>query len=253
MIPKIFIVGLPRSGSTFLRSVLGAHTDIYEVEEETTLFNLDSYFSKLVNSPNSINLNIFINNFNNAYWLRKVNFGGEWNPGLHNSIDESVVKAALSKLKSTFIEGNIDSIRIFLDDLFLCNDHKTFIEKTPIHCMNVSTIKHLYKDSIIIYTTRSHEKIINSLPNQDWFLESQDPVVYLENYIEQAQAEISKCDGVIMCDMHKFCEDPTDLIDTIVELGIPKSGRDSIYNKYSTLNCKDLINGNIVQSDKRVN
>lgn len=251
-VPRVFVTGAPRSGTTFVRKVIGNHPDLNEVKDETNLFRTD-YFTNLINSPQpKYDLERFLKVFDNFYWERQVPWAGEWNPGLHNCISRNTVDQALLYLKKNYNQDNqIECLRKFLDLMFL-GDKASWVEKTPLHCHSIKEIRSVYPDAIILYTMRDLRKIEQSLPEQDWFRALNfSPRSYIKAIINKAEEEIDS--KVIRVLLEDFIEDPQPFFDQMAVQGLPKDGFKHCLAVYNNIADKGLVYRTKKTSDRRVN
>ncbi len=129
----LFLVGPPRSGTTWLQSLLGNHPDI-GTAQESHLFN--HFLGPMVES-----------------WDHMLSFqdgrGGIGLPAYQTEVEFL-----------TMLEGVVHSVLSRADEY---HRYPIFLEKTPDHIRNMDHISRILPDAKIIYMIRSPADVIESM------------------------------------------------------------------------------------------
>ncbi len=136
----IFLVGVPRSGTTWIQSMLAAHPEI-GTSQESHLFN--QFITPMINQ-----------------WQSAVAFeDGRGGVGLPAYLTE--------KEFEDVIQSFIYNCWAKSDDF---NQHPFFVEKTPDHLVHIETIAKLIPSAKFIYLKRNPSDVIESLlaAGKDW-------------------------------------------------------------------------------------
>ena len=241
-LPRIFVTGCPRTGTTFMRKIIGAHPDVFEVPEETNLF-LHGTLGRLVRNEDT-------DSFFNYFWsncYKRVHPWSEWSGGVHHFMDRESAKKALDWM---YIHQGVGAVRTFVDMLLL-EAEDTWVEKTPLHCLHMDDLRQVFPDCIIIYMERNLENIKASLVEQDWFPNA-DPETFSKDIIEKAEEQIAKVGNIIRIDLDSFLEDPVPYIDEMADYGLPAVGTDLMFKEFDKVADKNIA-ARISNSDRRVN
>lgn len=150
----IFIVGMPRSGTTLLNYILHAHSKI-SIAPETHFF--DKFFNKYKNilsySPNKkIEM---LNSYLNGEDIEILDFTKEEKKEI---IDSTILSDF--KLKKTFYE--------ILNKYSEKTNSKIFGEKTPAHLEYIETINKWFPNAKFIIIYRDPRDVCLSLKNVPW-------------------------------------------------------------------------------------
>jgi hypothetical protein len=161
-LPPIFIVGMPRSGTTLLAAMMGAHPRLM-CGPETHFFdslpeNSDDLCMRTDWPDGAID------------YLYSISHVGESIPGNYGLTRPELV-AALSQR-----EPSIASILSGLLELPLCRAGKPrWVEKTPDHLPYVTQIRQHFPDSPIVRIVRDPRDVLASLISLPW-----GPTTYFE-------------------------------------------------------------------------
>lgn len=131
----IFIISLPRSGSTLLQRILNNHSEIATTSEPWLLLPL-------------------------IYMIKRTGLVSEYS---HTS--SYIALADLIKKLPNKEDDFYDSIRLFADSIYskFCQDQKYFVDKTPRYFLIIDDIYKIYPDAKFIYLVRNPLDIIASI------------------------------------------------------------------------------------------
>ena len=150
----IFILGMVRSGTTLLRSILDNHPSIFIPRETSFFYLIEEYKSKFkIFDTEKINFNEFWN------WYK------EGRRFTYLELDEEEVK------RNFQLSDKSGVIKIF-DSVMLTNmklhSKVRWGEKTPGHESYLKEILHYYPNSKLIFVIRDPRAIYASLNNVPW-------------------------------------------------------------------------------------
>jgi hypothetical protein len=151
----VFILGVPRSGTTLLRLLLNAHSEI-AICGEIHFFDQVKEIEKKLPELNKENINTFFRYLNNTYSLQKLTRKEE--------LFENV-----SKLMKSEQETSYEKFYLYLMQEYAKLDKKKIIgEKTPQNIRYVDEILKLFPDAKIIHIIRDPRAAIASMLKVDW-------------------------------------------------------------------------------------
>ena len=178
-ISPIFIIGLPRSGSTLIESILTSSKENIESYGECHVFNMSIL--------NQIGPKIFNESFNHEDFKFKINF-----KNLKNSIFEKY--SQFNKVKN-----------------------KKFIDKSLENIFNIEFIKNIYPKAKFINTYRnSLDSVISiyqsMLPDLSWTHTLEDILIYIDNHHKVLNYFKQKYPDMIMdIDLEEFTNNSEEL------------------------------------------
>jgi hypothetical protein len=150
--PPVFIVGSPRSGTTFLRNVLNRHPSLAICDE--TRFFADIYqrrwlFGSLENTKNRRRL---VEEYLATARFRRLGMDSQW-------LKEKLLREATSypALFTGILEAYAES-----------QGKKRFGEKTPHHAFRAKTLCEWYPGTPIIHLVRDPRDVVASLQRIRW-------------------------------------------------------------------------------------
>lgn len=153
--PPIFILGVPRSGTTLLRLLLNAHSQI-AICGEIHFFDQVKEIEKRLPELNNDNLDEFFNYLNNTYSLQKLTRKDE----LFKNVKELLKK----EKKATY-----EKFYSYLMEEYARLDNKKIIgEKTPQNIRYVNDILKMFPNAKIIHIIRDPRAAIASMLKVDW-------------------------------------------------------------------------------------
>ncbi|NEQ50119.1 MAG: sulfotransferase [Leptolyngbya sp. SIO3F4] len=184
---KVFIVGCPRSGTTWLKKMLASHKCVIPVRNESHIYRLVyepfTYIPKLSSQKRWERWRYFVQH----YGLRALLFGANtsdiWNSilrsyqiyqknndvGLHHLISYPKLKnliTEVNKQSATDLEKAQALIHLILDSFFEQaggeSDH-IFIEKTPFHIKYTDVILEGFPEAKVINIVRDGRDVCASL------------------------------------------------------------------------------------------
>lgn len=151
----VFIVGMARSGTTLLRSILNSHPTI-AVPRETTFFYLLNEYLK-TNKVSS-----FSNDEVDEFW----NWYSKKRRFTYLGLEEQHVKDNFKSFKDT------NKFKVVLDSVMLTNLKKNkktrWGEKTPGHEEFLETIFEMYPNAKVLFMIRDPRSVYASLMNVPW-------------------------------------------------------------------------------------
>jgi len=181
--PPIFIVGLPRSGTTLLTAMLGAHSRL-SCGPETHFFDglTDRIAKKICSEKMWPKLAV--------YYLFTIMHGESSVPVSYNINRKKISDYLRDK------DRTITSIASALPELFMQNLGKMrWIDKTPDHTMHADKIRKHFPDAPIILILRDPRDVALSLVNVPWgpstFLEA---LIYCHKYYRYISTDFFKTD-----------------------------------------------------------
>ena len=149
----MFICGVPRSGTTLLRSILSSHSQIIVTPEShffskwVSLYGIDKKFDQSE-----------LNNF-------LVHLYG-WDRFLNYQINPEEFDACLK------VKGKIISLAIVFNAMMTCyaenEDKPIWCEKTPYNEVFLREIRDWYPEALLIYIARDPRAVISSLLKTPW-------------------------------------------------------------------------------------
>lgn len=147
----VFIIGMPRSGTTLVSSLINASDNIY-IGVETHIFPI--YEKWIKQGSKKINFTEYYFSYSNNPYLQYFNFK----------------KAEINKIKLSINNKNsIESILAQLNKIQNKNQAvKEWGEKTPRHYEHLEQIRHFFKDCKIIIIKRDPRDIFLSQKKIKW-------------------------------------------------------------------------------------
>jgi len=154
----IFIVGVPRSGTTFLYHILGQHPSVAWFSKNTVKKFLTDDFLHAIYLRRRVfglrNIPYPVNAFNNRFFstletpgefgfLWRNVFKGDWNP--------NISKKNLQVLKKTIV------------DLLNEKQKKRFLSKHPMNSIRISVINECFPNSKFVHIIRDGRDVVNSM------------------------------------------------------------------------------------------
>lgn len=168
-------------------------------------------------------------NFSKTFW----NIFSRQKPGyrgLHKDVDEKhALECLLWFQKEALYSHNIfETAGEFLDKLFRGKE-RTYVEKTPIHCLHAGDIRLMFPKAIFVLCERDIDEVTKSFLRQPW----SSGIEYREraavtHYITTARALLKNDKKTIINNLDEFVESPDYLISKLVEHGIPKGWSDGL-------------------------
>ncbi len=146
--PPIFIVGMPRSGTTLLSNLLNASEEIYFPQETHFFSQLDKYKknkSKLKNS------------FNNFYFNKNEIYFKSWN------LDSQKIDGLNSYNEKELFEDLICLLQKQNKKQF-----ESWGEKTPIHFVYINEILKIYPKAKFVHIIRDPRDVFISMIASSW-------------------------------------------------------------------------------------
>lgn len=187
---KLFIVGCPRSGTTWLQRMLVNHDDILPIKNESHLYRLVyepfTYVSSLNSKQRLDRWQWVIKNFG----LKALLFGASsqdiWNSilrsyriyqrnddiGLHHLVSYQTLKTLIRQVKSRPENDRIKAqrlIRLILDAFFeQCGgkNSQILLEKTPLHIKHVDVILNSFPEAKVVNIIRDGRDVCASLKSR---------------------------------------------------------------------------------------
>ena len=143
---RIFIVGCPRSGTTFLQSLLLTHSKINSFPE-THFFDrgFGGNYLWLKNTPLR---GVYLNHILRS-WINKIK----------KNFDKELPSVPI-KLRTA---NNIYLLIDLLDKITLKKGKSIWVEKTPSHLFHIDIISSFLPNAIFIHIIRNGEDVVNSL------------------------------------------------------------------------------------------
>ncbi len=149
----VFVVGVPRSGTTLLRLMLNAHSHI-SLGPETHFFReIWEKRNDYGDLRNKDNLLILWEKYSHTKYFRDFGYS-----------DIDLVK----RLIVESVENYADFLRILLEIYANNNDKNVWGEKTPDHLFNVPEIVEWYHDARIIHVIRDPRAVCASIAKVPW-------------------------------------------------------------------------------------
>jgi hypothetical protein len=153
--PPIFIIGVPRSGTTLLASLLSAHPDIHAGPETHFFEAYDHSRPPRIDQP---------------HWVERAI---DWLESIHH-VERSVPRNA--GLTRDELRGYLNQItpshRGMLEALTVLQMRRAgksrWLEKTPNHAAHAATLRRLFPESIVIRIVRDPRDTILSLLAVPW-------------------------------------------------------------------------------------
>lgn len=222
---RVFIVGLPRTGTTFVRSVLTHHRDIRCVQSETNLFLFPKIRALLKGETDAVQ--DFISYFWGHVYRRTYPWG--WDTGLFNQLSREQAEKYINRYV-TNVFNELDPVECFaelIDNLF-ANGHevKGWLEKTPNQSQVIDLIKKVFPDSIVICTERDRKLIEASLPEQNWYDKQRDPKDTVDQLLTVIEQHLEKFPDIIRVNHLEFTRDPEPLFEELSKRGLAADGFD---------------------------
>ena len=151
----VFILGVPRSGTTLLRLLLNAHSKI-AICGEIHFFDQVKEIQKRLPELNKDNLEQFFSLLNNTYSLQKLTRKDE--------LFANVKKLLLKEEKISY-----EKFYLYLMQEYATLDNKKIIgEKTPQNIRYVNDIYKIFPNAKIIHIIRDPRAAIASMLKVDW-------------------------------------------------------------------------------------
>lgn len=167
--PPVFIGGEGRSGTRLLRSVIGKHKNIFEIERETYLFGKSSVkknqlFEKLVknNDIDTLTLSILTSMIYKKDIAYKKIINKEFPEEVINQFKE--IKG-LNEYKS--IKNKFDCFNLCVNYLTNKYGRLRWVEKTPSNIYNMDEILNCYPDAKVIIIYRDPRAVCLSWLKKD--------------------------------------------------------------------------------------
>jgi len=152
---RVFIVGCPRSGTTFLQNSLAAHPAVLSLPETT-------YFDRILNTAGR-----WIAGDDTAPAPRPFGFArGRTHrcaPGALRELAEQLGVAVPQRLWHWSIRGYVDHFVTLLDAGAAAHGRSAWIEKSPIHIAFIDTIEQHVPDALFVHVLRNGEDVIASI------------------------------------------------------------------------------------------
>lgn len=167
--PPIFIGGEGRSGTRLLRSIIGNHKNIFEIERETYLFGKSSLkknklFKKLVQSNDIDTLALSV--LTSMIYKKEV----AYEKIINREFPEEIIK----QFEEIKVLDEYKTIKNKFDCFNLCANYLTYksgklrwVEKTPSNIYNVDEILECYPDAKIIIIYRDPRAVCLSWQKKD--------------------------------------------------------------------------------------
>ena len=213
----IFIMGMPRSGTSITAYVLGQHPQIQYHFEETNIFNLQ--LEKLFKSP-------YRGQAVAEYvaWMMGKNLSPKEQASLQIFEEEALSEDELGPV-----------VRRFFDDCLLTEKGcTTFVEKTPLHIFYVDLIRRVYPDAIFLIPRRDKQQVIESMKKKAWSPESEVAREVFFDIIEnEIYHVINHHKNIYEYEIEDFCFSPIMLIDKLYKMGIPEDGMDKVVDAHN--------------------
>ena len=209
----IFVMGMPRSGTSITCWVIGQHPDIQYHEVETNCFSLQ--LEALMRNP--------------YRWIAIQQYSEQL---LKQPLSEYEKRALMTLQEEALIFDEVSqAIRTFLDTCLLTEvDKKTYVEKTPLHIFYAETIRRIYPDSIFVIPRREKMQVVNSMLKKAWSPQSQIARETFFDIVEnEIQYVIKNFDRTFAFEMEDFCLSPENLIEFLIESGISETGMDNVF------------------------
>lgn len=184
---KIFIVGCPRSGTSWLQQMLSSHKNVLPVENESHIYRLAyepfTYVSGLNAKKRWQRWSYFLRHFGLSALLFGATSSDIWNSilrsyqiyqknndvGLHHLISFQELKSLISEV-SQRSEADLDKaqllIHLILDSFFEKaggQPQQVFLEKTPFHIKYADVILKSFPEAKIINMVRDGRDVCASL------------------------------------------------------------------------------------------
>ncbi len=146
----VFVVGLPRSGTTLVQSLIATHNNVHTFPE-THLFRILS------------NLKVDVDSIITTDKFKAlITYLSEKIPNISQKIDfEIIANQAKFKVKDIVTLLLIELAKVWSDNVIREGD--IILEKTPGHFLDVSQIQSLYPDSKFIHVVRNPLENIASI------------------------------------------------------------------------------------------
>lgn len=149
----VFVVGVPRSGTTLLRLMLNAHSHISlgpETHFFTEIWDRRNDYGDLSNKDN---LQILWEKYSQTKYFGDFGYS-----------DVDLVKRSIFKS----VKNYADFLRILLEIYAKNNNKNVWGEKTPDHLFNVPEIASWYHDAKIIHVVRDPRAVCASIAKVPW-------------------------------------------------------------------------------------
>lgn len=218
--PKTFIVGYPRSGTTWMRKLLALHPDVLAVRGESFAYKQVYCLYERVNWAKALSLKSRLKRYQlifQNYGLRALLFGVQDQhflksaqelyrftktnsvngmTGIHMLIDESILVELIQDINRSNI-NDFEKPRILIEKMFdafynkHCNSRdKMLAEKTPDHALYLEDILKDFPESKAIEMIRDGRDVAASLKaranNEQWAQERLEIVIHeWKTYIQR--------------------------------------------------------------------
>lgn len=234
VIPRVFVFGCPRSGTTITRRLIGQHRQIRDIPNESHLFTSghNAFGSLLVCQGRKEGLNSFCEVFWNRLFNRTTAHG---NVGVNKYCDMVRAREAIKKLRAEFLFTREPHrvLRQFMDDIFL-GGRPTYVEKTPGHIFWADKIRAIYPDAVFVITNRNEEDILESLSEKSWAPRTSEARKSYVAAYKGAEDYVIRTDPrtITVC-MEDLAKDLGVLISPLTKMGIPERGFDWVERLYA--------------------
>ena len=184
---KIFIVGSPRSGTTWLNRMLAQHPDTVVVPGETNIYHLIynpfTYLTRLDIKARLQNAKQILRIYGPGPLLMGITYDDIWKgiskcydiyqdnraSGLHNIIEKARLETLIAQVRTlpdlTETQKAHRLIQVIFEDFFERSEasgDKVFVEKTPIHVKYADRIVQTMPESKIIEIIRDGRDVLVS-------------------------------------------------------------------------------------------
>lgn len=240
---KFFVCGVPRSGTTYIRELMSAVPGITRIVPETGLFTAQGIPSLVNTIDKEFAVNQFEKHFwrhiycKNLPWLNK-----EWD-GIATYMSREECTEAFNKFKHRYLTevDFMPAIRTLVFDIL---GYGSFIEKTPVHCLHIDTIKLVVPEAVVIYVERDTDLVAKSIVSKPW---GPNTLELARRHVENIKYIASRY--LSMDKVYKIC-----LEDLVVnfngslgcilkEVGYSGTEVESVFNYWEDVTDKDLAMG----------
>ncbi len=233
----IFIVGMQRSGTTMMKSIVNTHPSI-SIPRETAYFALiKEYKLKFKNIDNKINYEDF------WQWYikqRRFSYLGLKEEDVRNKMDMNNIS-----FKTIF-----DSV---MYSFLLTQGKIRWADKTPGHELFLDQIFDFYPDAKIIYILRDPRAVYNSLRNKEWG-KDQFISVFIKKWNQSVEVfkKYEKNPRFKIVIYEELVKNPEDSVKDICDFINEEYTKEMIFNRTSEFRSKENIDQLSVEYEKKI-
>jgi len=177
----IFIIGVPRSGTTLLQKILEAHSKLFAIHNETAVFSYKNYFS------------------------------GNFNPfGLEKSLNKSLLLEA---------KNNVDYFDKCVRYLMNKPENKgqIFVEKTPQHIQRLDTLVKAFPNAKFVHIVRDGRDAFCSAQKHPNVYQGRTLKLFAHYYSKALKRVEKYRDSVITIKYEDLAKSPKDTVVNLMD------------------------------------